>query len=305
MNGNMIVKRTGPRLTVAQQLARDPAFKGRLLSLHISTPKGNLLRAKDAIRKYPEELQEVMLQVDRERKIPVPEMLIVPGGIFTMGSKVKIHDHFYNELERPLRRVTISTFNLAKFETTNKEYFAYLLATGKDISDFQDKKDKLDHPAIVGWDEAVDYCKWLGGSQNRTFRLPTEAEGEYAASGTDGRKFPWGNDLDLSRVTFDAEGTTPVDAHPAGAGPFGHYDLAGNVWEWRSDWLAPYDPKDLIDPKGPIEKPAESDKKVIRGGSWRDKKPWDEDFLRNSCRNGISISKDNIGFRVAEDISKK
>lgn len=231
-------------------------------------------------------------------------MIKVPGGTFKMGGTKKVHDHFYNELEKPVREVTISPFNLAKYETTNKEYFAYLLATGKDISDFHDKKDKLDHPAIVGWDDAVDYCKWLSESKRRQFRLPTEAEGEYAASGTDGRIFPWGNDLHLGRVTFDAEGTTPVDAHPAGVGPFGHFDLAGNVWEWRSDWLAPYNPNDLIDPKGPIEKPEGSSAKVMRGGSWRDKKPWDEDFLRNSCRNGITISKDNFGFRVAEELRK-
>jgi formylglycine-generating enzyme required for sulfatase activity len=97
---------------------------------------------------------------------------------------------------------------------------------------------KENHPVVlVSWDDAVAYCRWLTETTGRPYRLPTEAEWEKGARGTEGRIYPWGNQWD-DRLCNSAEsekrGTTPVDAYPAGASPYGLLDMAGNVWEWCS-----------------------------------------------------------------------
>ena len=96
-------------------------------------------------------------------------------------------------------------------------------------------RDKLDHPVVsVSWQDAVAYCDWLSQETGRSYRLPTEAEWEKAARGTDGRRYPWGNDWADGRCNVATSDTTPVNAHPAGASPCGCEDMLGNVEEWTS-----------------------------------------------------------------------
>jgi len=292
--------RVEPRLTIAEQMSRNLAFRGRPLAVKFRTLAGNLLRASEAVGKSLEEIQALNLRVDGFRKraflplqadqaAPVlkisnsslitPEMIDIPGGIFKMGSAE-------SEDELPIRQVRISAFRLGRYEVTNEEFKNYLVATGQLVPELVADPSKARHPVVnVSWQEAVHYCKWAGK------RLPTKAEGEYAARGTDGRSFPWGNEWDPSKATYNPGSTTLVDAHPEGKSPFGILDLFGNVWEWRYDWYAYEDnPNDLVDPKGPKT----GDHKVLHGPlNWR-----------GACRNNAlpGFRDLNIGFRVAEDL---
>ena len=182
------------------------------------------------------------------------EMLLVPAGPFEMGSTNGAPD------EAPVHTVQLEAFYIDKYEVTAAQYVAFLNATGGNedgeghpLLDLEDSLDDAqvarsgdvyalkdqelaDHPVVeVSWYGAWTYCGWAG------LRLPTEAEWEKAARGTDGRKFPWGEEIDGIKANYldsgDAfdNGTTPVGLFPDGASPYGALDMAGNVWEWVWD----------------------------------------------------------------------
>ncbi|MFT3770560.1 MAG: formylglycine-generating enzyme family protein [Minicystis sp.] len=173
----------------------------------------------------------------------VPEgMALVPAGPFTMGA-----DHGGEEDEHPAHTVTIPAFYLDLTEVTNEAWDRCVAAKhcpppdassatkngfGSDAA-FRGPRQPV---SAVAWDAARAYCAWLGK------RLPTEAEWEKAARGTDARRFPWGNDEPTAdRAVFTGHGlTADVGTHPKGDGPYGHHDLAGNVWEWVEDVYDPY-----------------------------------------------------------------
>ena len=182
-------------------------------------------------------------------------MVVVPAGPFTMGRDDGPAD------ERPAHRVALPTFLIDRLPVTHAEFAAFLEAQGRegqaggqpyrrfDHDDpdarirFVDGRWRADagferHPVNeVTWAGARDYCAWTGK------RLPTEAEWEKAARGTDSRPFPWGSaPPDATRARFGAGwvATVPVDAHPAGASPYGVLDMAGNQWEWVSSLYRPY-----------------------------------------------------------------
>ena len=262
------------------------------------TPNGNILRASDLDRDTSAQISDLKKDVDLLRmKLIIPEMLIIPSGTFKMGS-AKYSD------EQPVREVKISSYRLGLYEVTNAEYRSFLKATKQDIPELIANEAFSRHPVInVNWYNADDYCKWHREHTGRNFRLPTEAEWEYAARGPKGFEYPWGNKWDPSNATFntrdnsDNKGTAPVDAHPEGVSWCGVYDMSGNVWEWTADWYAKYDPKDLIDPKGPEC----GTHKVLRGGSWGF---GTAALLRAAYRtSGVRANRYNgVGFRVAEDI---
>jgi formylglycine-generating enzyme required for sulfatase activity len=193
------------------------------------------------------------------------DMVLVPGGEFTMGSPAGDAD------EQPAHRVLVDSFFMDKYEVTVRQYGVFLQEAGGDRpSEWKtmNKTVNQNRPVMgVDWADAARYCKWAGK------RLPTEAEWEKAARGTDGRLYPWGNDPPTPlHANFGKTGSNdhgslaPVGTLEHGKSPYGIYDMAGNVWEWVSDW---YD--DAYYKNSPPQNPAGPPMggfKVIRGGSW-------------------------------------
>ena len=182
----------------------------------------------------------------------------VPPGEFMMGSER------YDE-EKPVHRVRITRgFWLGKHEVTNAQYRAFCEATGKTFPEKSAQGD--DQPVVyVSWSDAKDYC-----DQYR-LALPTEAQWEYAARGPEGHKYLWGGKWDSKKCcNTDNRGpggsTFPVGSFPDGASWCGALDMAGNVWEWCSDWYdkSYYASSPETDPAGP----ATGGASVVRGGGW-------------------------------------
>jgi iron(II)-dependent oxidoreductase len=192
------------------------------------------------------------------------EMILIPAGKFIMGSlKGEGED---NEL--PQHIVFLDAFYIDKCEVTNTQYKKFMEATGHQAPYYwNDEKYNQPNQPVVGitWHDAVAYTKWAGK------RLPTEAEWEKAARGTDGRIYPWGNEWDSSKGNSFTGGdgyqyTAPVGSFSNGASPYGVLDMAGNVWEWVADWYFEdyYSRSSKRNPQGP----ASGSWRVLRGGSW-------------------------------------
>jgi formylglycine-generating enzyme required for sulfatase activity len=183
---------------------------------------------------------------------PLSEMVTIPAGPFTMGAKEGPED------EAPAHEVSLTLYSIDRFPVTNAQYAEFLNAvkaspgTSARLFDFDDPDARIhrrgerwtadggyeNHPVVeVPWAGAVEYCKFRGK------RLPTEAEWEKAARGTDARRYPWGNELpnrDRARYASGYSETAPVDAYPGGASPYGVRDMSGNAWEWVSSAYRPY-----------------------------------------------------------------
>jgi formylglycine-generating enzyme required for sulfatase activity len=165
----------------------------------------------------------------------------VPGGTFVMGL-----DNQGEMDERPAHPVTVVPFVLDVTEVTNEDYFRCVRdgpckphnPLSSEANHFgPDTKFRTPKRPISGVShaDAQAYCQWVGK------RLPTEAQWERAARGSDGRMYPWGDDKPTrDRAVFGTNNTADVGSRPAGAGPYGHLDLAGNVWEWVADHYDPY-----------------------------------------------------------------
>ena len=234
-------------------------------------------------------------------------MVLIPAGEFVMGSDA--NDAAPNE--QPLTPVTLSEFYMARFPVTNAQYEQF---------DPGHRKKRIkgaddDHPVVyVSSLEAVKYCTWLSQKDGKNYRLPTEAEWEYAARGTDNRKYPWGNDdhrgdfanfADASttfpwrdpRVHDGYPETSPVGAFLRGVSFFGLADMAGNVWEWCLDFYQPLPGAPKRNPRGV----ASGSTRVYRGGSWKSRFT----NLRASARSSVAATyaSNDVGFRVACEIA--
>jgi formylglycine-generating enzyme required for sulfatase activity len=212
-------------------------------------------------------------------------MIFIPEGSFTMGFKID-NDHEWGDMdEEPVHQVTLSSYWIDKYEVTSSNFTKFLnenkneahrfieitpsVTVQFDDNVYQPREGLENYPVNrVSWFGADAYCKW------KEKRLPTEAEWEKAARGTDQRIFPWGNEFpDNSRVTFRRKFSEkgfqvmePVKGMKNGISPFGVHQMAGNVWEWVSDWFdaTAYQDENRIDPKGPES----GISKVLRGGNW-------------------------------------
>jgi formylglycine-generating enzyme required for sulfatase activity len=189
-------------------------------------------------------------------------MVWVPPGTFQMGAEDGA------ENERPVHTVRLTRgFWMYRTEVTNAQWLRFLAAHPKHQRPKYAHQARLmrpEQPAVaISYDDAVAYCRWA------KVRLPTEAEWEWAARGADGRRYPWGNwEPDPRLAVFfrsiNLASPEAVGTRPDGASPFGVLDMAGNAWEWTSDWYAPYPSAAQTDPTGP----ATGKKHVIRGGGW-------------------------------------
>ncbi|MBI5529083.1 MAG: SUMF1/EgtB/PvdO family nonheme iron enzyme, partial [Deltaproteobacteria bacterium] len=195
----------------------------------------------------------------------------VPAGSFQMGCNSAVDTECDGD-ENPYHAVSVPAFKVDKYELTVGEYQACVdaggcTAAGTGGSCNYGVSGRDSHPInCVDWTQAKAYCTWAGK------RLPTEAEWEKAARGTDGRKYPWGNDaLDCDHAVHSVSpcsnsSTAPVGSKPAGVSPYGAEDMVGNVWEWVEDWYhdsytgAPADGSAWVTPTGTY--------RVLRGGSW-------------------------------------
>ncbi len=236
-------------------------------------------------------------------KAEAREMVLVPEGPFTRGSSeadiLWAAKQFHSESldwyrdETPAHNATLPAFEVDKFEVTFGDYALFMEATGKQPPrEFENSR--LNHPrqpvVSVSWQDAKDYCAW------EKKRLPTEAEWEKAARGTDKQHYPWGNEPDALNANIRGKGdsfrnTSPGGKFPEGASPYGAMDMSGNVWEWTEDWYRPYPgneyPNDFYGERF----------KVIKGGSWDS----NLDLARPAVRGKAfpDQKKNYIGFRCA------
>ena len=211
------------------------------------------------------------------------EMVQIPAGEFWMGN-----DSAKNE--SPRRQVYLDAFWIDKYEVTVAPYSRFKVATGR----WQEILSSNWPAGDVGWPEASAYCAWVGK------RLPTEAEWEKAARGTDGRKYPWGDQSLSSRANTRASGSTQrvaVGSFPTGVSPYGVHDMVGNVSEWVADWYDEnyYRSAPNRNPKGP----ASGRFRVMRGNSYDS---WGEPRVshRSYSQPVEPFVNGAVGFRCAQ-----
>lgn len=248
----------------------------------------------------------------------IPPMIAIPSGPFLMGTPERDLSALaqayggtresYRE-EAPQHALALAAFAIGRMPVTNALYAEFTAASGARAPvgwrGPLPPERLLTHPVTdVSWDEANEFCYWLNnlrlplgpGGVAARFRLPSEAEWERAARGTDGRTFPWGDawlaDLANTRESGLAS-TTAVAAYPAGASPDGCLDMAGNVWEWTAsfDALYPYAP---ADGREAMRAPG---RRILRGGCYANP----HGFARCACRFRLlpKVRNEFLGFRLA------
>lgn len=231
-------------------------------------------------------------------------MVLIPAGPFLMGSReTEIQEALTAareahpeaalsfEDEIPAHLVHVSAFLIDREEVTWEKFAPF---AGRTVPPGGAKLPAME----ATWDEASSYCRGVGK------RLPTEAEWEKAARGTDSRLYPWGNHFDplrLNSLERNLGRPSPPGSHPDGASPYGVFDMAGNAWEWVADWYEAdyYQRAPERDPAGPKE----GRKRVVRGGGWA----YDRAFVRTANRASFRPNHHHptIGFRCARSVTSK
>jgi formylglycine-generating enzyme required for sulfatase activity len=231
------------------------------------------------------------------------EMVLIPAGEFQMGSNDG------GDAEKPVHTVSLDAFYMDKYEVTNAQYKKFIDSTGHKAPKYlgNDYNAPEQSVVVVSWHDAIGYAKWAGK------RLPTAAEWEKAARGDlTGKKYPWGDKLTHDDANY--AGTDRWESpYPVGSftpNGYGLYDMAGNVWEWCSDWYDEnyYSSSPKRNPTGPssggfarILRFLRGNRRVVRGGSWSSN--WDN--LRCACRafNDPTGTFHDVGFRCCASLS--
>jgi serine/threonine protein kinase/formylglycine-generating enzyme required for sulfatase activity len=254
--------------------------------------------------------------------LPVPAgMVLIPAGDFVQGSSdaeidtaIQMcadayggncpHRRDWFSDETPRRTVYLDAFYIDKWEVTNEQFVAFADAAGY-VTDAEKKGEaqtwrtfntsgREDYPVIwMSWNDANAYCQWAGK------RLPTEAEWEKAARGTDGRIWPWGRSWEPGRANSSDGGAGSVvvaGSYPTGFSPYGVMDMTGNVWEWVADWYDPlwYNTSPRRNPGGPLSGVG----RVLRGGGFRNP-PWEVRAVHRHSGGPDGYAPDH-GFRCAK-----
>ena len=232
-----------------------------------------------------------------------PEMVVIPAGSFMMGSPPDPEQDPSSNAKRgivgedsetPQHRVDIQSFAIGKYEVTQEQWFAVM---GNNPSSNKGRTLPVEN---ISWDDTQVFVKKLSQKTGKKYRLPSEAEWEYAARGGSTTTYPWGNNDSELHVyawfTAIANATNPVGLKKENQ--FGLYDMISNVWEWTQDcWNVNYTgaPKD-----GSAWTGGDCSQRVLRGGSWYG----DPQALRsaNRIRNSAALRYDAFGFRVARDL---
>ncbi|WP_409049719.1 formylglycine-generating enzyme family protein [Runella sp. MFBS21] len=240
------------------------------------------------------------------------------GGSFEMGSNKY-------DSEKPVHRVMVSSFRMATYETTVGEFEKFVEATGYQTeaekgngsyvwtgTKYEQKsgvnwrcntageprpRSEYNHPVIhVSWNDAVAYCEWLSRKTGQVYRLPTEAEWEYAARGgqqSRGTIYAGSNSLDeVGWCTTNTQDKGTQSVGQKGSNELGLYDMSGNVWEWCSDWYGDYSSDSQTNPRGA----ATGSYRVLRGGGWLDSPASGRVAARSYNTPSLRIF--NVGFRV-------
>ncbi|WP_076792423.1 formylglycine-generating enzyme family protein [Chlorobium sp. KB01] len=255
--------------------------------------------------------------------IAVPEnFVLLPGGEFTMGSPLGEANRQTNETQHQVR---LSDFYMSRYPVTFAEFRKFVKATGylTDAEKANDQKhwrhavsgtlrpkSEDNHPVVfVSWNDAVAYCNWISQHTGRKFRLPTEAEREYACRAGTTTPFNTGQNLTTERANYN--GQNPSGSKPKGAyrentvavnsfapNAWGLYNMHGNVWEWCSDWFDPafYEQCKAAGTVTNPDGPEDGSRRVLRGASWFDF----EEHCRSAYRiGGAALARNpNVGFRL-------
>lgn len=227
-----------------------------------------------------------------------PEMVLLPSGSFLMGSPEG--EDGRGDDEGPQRRVIVASFAICRYPVTFAEYDHYCDATGRGKPDDEGWGRGLMPVINVSWDEAVAYAAWLSEQTGKPYRLPSEAEWEYACRAGTETAYWWGDAFDPAMANTMEGGpdrTTEVGSYPAN--PWGLFDTLGSTWEWAEDHYhsvyqdAPRDSRDWVNA---AETVADESPRVFRGGSWFD----NQDYVRCAFRTGNNpnLRLNFIGFRV-------
>lgn len=242
----------------------------------------------------------------------VMEFVHVPAGEFWMGSDPKI-DKETNDNEQPAHKISLDDYLIGKYPVTNRQYEVFVQEAGGHAplhwKNGKIPPGKEEHPVVnATWMDAEAFCRWASQITEKMVRLPTEAEWEKAARGTDGRKYPWGNHppsknlCNYIQTNWIYDTSTIGKYSPQGDAPYGCGDMAGNIWEWCADWYHNYFYS--ITPEKNPQGPQLGEGRVIRGGAYTSHAY----MLRSAYRRShppMTIGQyhtEIIGFRCARSV---